>query len=137
MGISVGLFYGRIVSIVMAAGLSAAPIAAQDRAQQPRAATARMQQMPNKVLFDNEKVRVQEVTFKPGDQGPNIPRPFRVVRVLEGGTMQNTYSDGRIETVVYKTGEVIVREAEKMPYVPKNVGKSYIVFYVVALKDRR
>lgn len=88
---------------------------------------------PTKVLFENDRVRVQEVTFRPGDQGPKIARPFRIIRVLEGGTLQRTYSDGRTETVVYKTGEVRVHEAEE-PYVPRNVGKSYITFYVVALK---
>jgi len=90
--------------------------------------------VPTKVLFDNDRVRVQEVTFRPGDEGPNVPRPFRIIRVLEGGTMQHTYSDGRTEKVVYQTGEVRVHEADK-PYVPRNIGKSYITFYVVALKQ--
>lgn len=89
---------------------------------------------PTKVLFENDRVRVQEVTFRPGDQGPKVSRPFRIIRVLEGGTMQRTYANGRTETVVYKTGEVKVYEADK-PYVPRNIGKSYITFYVVALKQ--
>lgn len=91
-------------------------------------------QGPTRVLFDNGKVRVQEVRFRPGDEGPNIPRPFRVIRVLEGGTMQRLYADGRTEDVVYNTGEVKVYEADK-PFVPRNIGKSDIVLYVVALKE--
>lgn len=89
---------------------------------------------PTKVLFENDKVRVQEVTFRPGDQGPNVPRPFRIIRVLEGGTIQRTYPDGKNENVDYRPGEVKVYKADK-PFVPKNVGKSTIVFYVVALKE--
>ena len=89
---------------------------------------------PTRLFFDNARVRVPEVRFKPGDEGPNTPRPFRVIRVLQGGIMQRTYGDGRTETVEYKTGEVKVYEAEK-PFVPKNIGKSDIVLYVVALKD--
>jgi hypothetical protein len=134
MGNSAG-FQGRflVLVVMVAAVMSASPVTAQDEARPGKA--AKPPQMPTRVLFDNDKVRVQEVTFKPGDQGPNIPRPFRVIRVLEGGTMRHTYSDGKTKTVVYRTGEVVVNEADKNPYVPKNVGKSYIVFYVVALKE--
>jgi hypothetical protein len=101
---------------------------AQDKAKDRKAETA------TKVLFDNDKVRVQEVTFRPGDQGPNIPRPFRIIRVLKGGTIQRTFPDGKTDNVVYKTGEVKVYEADP-PFVPRNIGKSDIVFYVVALKS--
>lgn len=85
------------------------------------------------VLFDDGTVRVQEVRFKPGDEGPSIPRPFRVIRVLEGGAMDRIHPDGRTERVQLKTGEVTVHEADG-PYVPRNVGNSDIVLYVVALK---
>lgn len=62
---------------------------AQHRAQPAREA-AKRQAAATKVLFDNGRVRVQEVTFKPGDQGPGILRPFRVIHILEGGTMRRT-----------------------------------------------
>lgn len=97
-------------------------------------AAARAQGEPTRVLFDNHEVRVQEVTFRPGEQGVNAPRPFRVIRVLEGGTMQRTHPDGRTDLIVYKTGDVIVYQAEKA-FVPKNVGTTDIVFFVVALKS--
>ncbi|MGQ0523184.1 MAG: hypothetical protein ACT4P8_05940, partial [Betaproteobacteria bacterium] len=87
-----------------------------------------------RVIFDNDKVRVQEVTFRPGDEGANIPRPFRIIRPLKGGTIQRTHPDGKIDKIVYKTGEVQVLDADK-PFVPKNIGKSDIVLYVVALKE--
>jgi hypothetical protein len=136
MGNSAG-FQGRSLALVVmvAAVISASSATAQDPARPGKA--AKPPQVPTRVLFDNDKVRVQEVTFRPGDQGPNIPRPFRVIRVLEGGTMRHTYTGGRTETVVYRTGEVVVREAENNPYVPRNVGKSTIVFYVVALKEQK
>lgn len=97
-------------------------------------AAAQAQREPTRVLFDNDEVRVQEVTFRPGEQGVNAPRPFRVIRVLEGGTMQRTHPDGRTDLIVYKTGDVIVYQAEKA-FVPKNVGTTDIVFFVVALKS--
>jgi len=121
------LLAGLLVAAFTLAGVTANPAMAQEKAKAEQA------RVPTRVLFDNDKVRVQEVTFRPGDQGPNIPRPFRIIRVLKGGPIQRIYPDGRTETVAYRTGEVKVYEADK-PFVPRNVGKSDIVFYVVALK---
>ena len=100
------------------------------------AVAAGPEQEPTKVLFDDGRIRVQELRYKPGDQGPNIPRPLRVIRVLKGGTLQRTYPDGRTERVEYKTGEVKIYEPNE-PFVPRNVGKTDVVLYVVAFKEQR
>lgn len=135
MSNSARYFVGLLTVAVIVAGVTTASSAmAQEKAKAREAAKAEPQWEPTRVLFDNDKVRVQEVTFRPGDQGPNIPRPFRIIRVLKGGTIERIHPDGRSDKVVYKTGEVKVYEADK-PFVPKNVGKSDIVFYVVALKE--
>jgi quercetin dioxygenase-like cupin family protein len=134
MSKSVHFFAGLLVVALMAAGVTASAAMAQDQAKDRKA--ARVEKESTKVLFDNDQVRVQEVTFKPGDQGPNAARPFRIIRVLKGGTIRRTFSDGKIDNVVYKTGEVKVYEADR-PFVPKNIGKSDIVLYVVALKDHK
>lgn len=78
---------------------------------------------------------VLEATFKPGDEGANVARPFHVVRALKGGTLMRIYADGKTEKSEYKTGEVKVREADSKPYTPKNVGKSDVVLYIVFLKE--
>lgn len=116
---STGIFFGILGLATLAGGATA---------------TGQERGSPTRVFYDNGNVRVQEVTFKPGDQGPNIPRPFRVIRVLQGGTMQRVHADGTIESVEYKTGEVKVYEADK-PFVPKNMGTSPIVLYVVAIRQ--
>ena len=134
MNKSARFLVGLLAIAFTVAGVSASPAMAQEKAKERKAAKAEQASESTKVLFDNDKVRVQEVTFKPGDQGPNIPRPFRILRVLKGGTIQRTFPDGKTDNVVYKTGEVKVYEADK-PFVPKNIGKSDIVFYVVALKE--
>lgn len=85
------------------------------------------------VLFDDGKVRVQELRFKPGDLGGNFVRPFRVVRVLEGGTMRRTFPDGRTEDIEYKAGETKVFGREG-PFSLQNVGVTDILMFVVALK---
>ena len=86
-----------------------------------------------KVLFENEKVRAYEARFKPGAEGENVDRPASVIRALKGGTIQRIYPDGKKENTVWKTGEVKWLPA-RTAYVPKNIGKSEVVLYVVALK---
>lgn len=90
---------------------------------------------PAEVLFDDGKICVQELRFKPGDVGANIVRPFRVVRVLEGGTMRRTLPDGRREDVEYLAGETKVFDRDG-PFALENVGATDIVIFVVALKPQ-
>ena len=88
-----------------------------------------------KMLSDNDKVRVMEVTYQPGDESKNaIRRSFRVVRALKSGTLQRIYADGKTEKWVMKAGEVKVYEADKIPFATRNVGPSDLIFYIVALK---
>jgi hypothetical protein len=86
-----------------------------------------------KVFVENDKVRVFEIRFKPGDQGANVARPARVLHVLKGGTLMRTFADGKSDKRAYKTGDVVFEEAAQ-PFVPKNIGKSDLVFYVVFVK---
>ena len=90
---------------------------------------------PAEVLFDDGEIRVQELHFQPGGVGPDMVRPFRVIRVIEGGTMRRTFPDGRRDDIHYKTGETRVFEREG-PFAIQNVGKTNIVLFVVALKAR-
>lgn len=129
MGDSIRLPARRLAASLLAAGALALGSAAAHAQADPKP-----QREPTRVLFDNDEVRVQEVTFRPGEQGANAPRPFRVLRVLEGGPIERTHPDGRTDLIVYKTGDVIVYQAEKA-FVPKNVGTTDIVFFVVALKS--
>ena len=88
-----------------------------------------------KVLSNNDKVRVVEVTYKPDDESKSRKRPvFRVVRALKGGTLQRIYADGKTEDWVMKAGDVKVYDADKEPFATKNVGASDLIFYVVLLK---
>ena len=87
-----------------------------------------------KVLHEDDKVRVTETTFKPGDVGPSTMRGFRVVRALKGGTIERIYPDGKKEKVERKTGEVVVQGPDKQAYSIKNIGKTDYVTYAVTLK---
>jgi hypothetical protein len=87
-----------------------------------------------KVLLENDKVRVTEATFKPGDENTAVSTAMpRVVRSIKGGTLQRTYADGKKETIVYKSGDV--RYLEPGPgYSAKNIGHTVMVTYIVQLK---
>jgi hypothetical protein len=88
-----------------------------------------------KVLVDNDRVRVTETVYPPGG-GTNVAGApaYRITRALKGGTLERTYADGRKETAAFKTGEVKEQPAAKAPYTLKNTGKSDVVLYTVQIK---
>jgi len=87
-----------------------------------------------KTLLENGKVKVYEVTFKPGAENTSVPSSSsRVVRALKGGTLERTYADGKKEKVIWKAGQVRLNEPSPA-YTAKNIGKTEVLLYVVMLK---
>jgi hypothetical protein len=122
----------------MFAGVSGTALA-QDKGKDAKAApAAKAGKEPTiKVLLENEKVRVQEVTYKPGDENTAVSRDGRVVRALTAGTLQRTYVDGKTDKVEWKVGETRYNEPAPVSapqYKAKSVGKSDLVLYVVIVK---
>ena len=113
-----------LLACAFALGLAAPAMAADEK---KAAATVQP-----KVLLENEKVRVSEVRYKPGQSSDMRERQARVTRAITAGTMERTYSDGKKEKVVWKAGDV--KWSPKETFVNKNVGKSEIVLYVVTPK---
>lgn len=111
------------------AALIVTPAMAQDKA---KAAKGKAVQ---KVLHEDDRIRVTETTLKPGDVGPNVVRGLRVSRVMKGGTLLRTWADGKTETRELKTGEVRVSGPDKQAYFHKNIGKEDFVFYTVNIKE--
>jgi mannose-6-phosphate isomerase-like protein (cupin superfamily) len=86
-----------------------------------------------KQIDENDKIRVVEVTYQPGEGNASAKRPMRVVYAIKGGTLERTYADGTKETTEWKAGETkIISEAR--PYSIKNVGKTVIQYLVVFVK---
>jgi hypothetical protein len=103
------------------------PMAAQQKSSDPKAPTV-------KEIQQNEKVRVSEATYQPGDVSPSTKRGgMRVIHALKGGTLERTYDDGKKETVQWKTGETRIL-SEEGPYAVKNVGKGVVRLFIVTLK---
>jgi hypothetical protein len=134
------LFVGLLVPAFVFAGLAASPAIAQDKAKDTKAAPAAKAEKGKATVVDyvdNDKVRVFQITFKPGDGGiiGTTLRPNRVIRAIKGGTLTRTYADGTTDKVEFKTGEVRYIEADSKPFALKNAGKSEIVLYAVYLKE--
>jgi mannose-6-phosphate isomerase-like protein (cupin superfamily) len=121
---------GLLVSALTLAGVLASPSKAQDKAQ------AESGKATVKVLFDDDRIRAFEVTYRPGDQSNTGYRklPFRIVRAMTSGTLQRTYPDGKTETVDIVAGEVRVFDAGNQ-YSGKNIGRSVLVLYGVTPKQ--
>lgn len=64
-------------------------------------------------LFDNEKVRVSEIKFKPGDKAPMHTHPYsHTVYVIEPGTLTITSPDGTSNVLSATAGQVLWMGAE-------------------------
>ena len=114
-----------VPAFIMAGGMASSAVA-QDKAA--KASTTR------KVHFDNDKVLVYENIQKPGEvNSAVVTTKFRVVRVLQGSTLERTYADGKKETLVRKSGDVMYNQPSP-GYTNKNVGKTDYHTYVVVLK---
>ena len=127
MSKSAGALAGLLIPAIFVAGAVAVPAMAQEK---------KAAQRTHKAFIDNDKVRVTDTTFKPGEVSPSIERPYRITRVLKGGTTVRTYADGTTRTVEFKTGDVFAAGPDK-PYSSKNTSKSDIVLYSVNLKKAK
>jgi hypothetical protein len=116
-----------ISAFVLAASL-AMPAMAQDKKVEKKA-TIRAQ----KALVDNDRVRVTESIFKPGDENPMEARAYRVSRVIKGNTtVERRHKNGKVEKVEWKEGGVY--QAGPDVASTRNVGKGDVVLYTVTLK---
>ena len=125
MSKSAGALAGLLIPAIFVAGAVALPATAQDK--------GKAGQRTQKVFIDNDKVRVTETTFKPGEVSPSIERPYRITRVIKGGKTVRTYADGKTVEREFKTGEVFAAGPDK-PYSAKSISKTDIVLYSVNLK---
>ena len=140
MNVSIRFFMGLVVAAFMWAGVTAIPAVAQDKAKDAKAAPAAKAEKGKaaiKVLHEDDRVRVTETTFKPGDVGPSVVRGFRVFRALKNGTLERTYTDGRKEKYQRKAGEVVVAGPDKEAFFVTNIGKSDYVSYTVTIKGAK
>ena len=66
-----------------------------------------------KQVFDNERVRVSEIKFNPGETAPMHTHPYpHAVYIIEGGQLTITHPDGTSAVVDAKAGDAMWMGAE-------------------------
>lgn len=120
-------------STLHALAVSLLAIASANVLAQEKAAAATSGQATRTTLAEDDKVQVSEIRQQPGEVSTPNTGVYRVIRALQGGTLQRTYADGKTEESVWKTGEVQI-QLPGPPYTVKNVGNTEVVLYVVRLK---
>ena len=84
-----------------------------------------------KFVMENDRARVLNVTFEPGDKAVMHHHPDHVVYVLKGGKAKLT-SQGKTDILDLKTGEAIFLKAQS--HEAENVGQTTLDLLVVELK---
>ena len=87
----------------------------------------------SKVVLDNDKVHVVDFVSNPGDKNAMHSHPDYLIYVIEGGTTKATTKDGKSETLVFKKGQTLWRNATT--HITENVGKTKIHLLLVELKS--
>ncbi len=85
-----------------------------------------------KELFQNDRVRVLEVTVKPGESIAMHSHPAHLGYVLSGGKMKMTDSAGKVTEADPKPGDVLWFDA--VTHKGENLGTTEIKIVIVELK---
>ena len=88
----------------------------------------------NKVLTDNQFVRVLEATFKPGAKEGVHTHPASWYYVTKAGKLKVTYASGKVEMWEPKVGEQAWMDGEE-PHTSENVGKTTLQYLLVEVKS--
>jgi len=93
-------------------------------------------QSASRVVLENERVRVRDVTFAPGVTPMHTHDLPHVGVVIQGGTLVFRSPDGTTETMTLEPGGVGFREAN-VSHEPTNPGQTPVRVIEVELKPER
>ena len=127
-GFTAGLALG---SVLATGALVSRPLMASALGLSPQASGK--SQSSAKIVLDNARVRVRDVTFPPGVTGMHTHELPHVGIVIQGGTLIFKYPDGKSETMKLDAGGVGFREAN-VTHEPVNPGSSPVRVIEVELK---
>jgi mannose-6-phosphate isomerase-like protein (cupin superfamily) len=127
-GFAAGLAVGLVAATAafMSGPLTASAVDTSLQARGASASTA-------KVVLENTRVRVRDVTFPPGVTGMHTHELPHVGIVIQGGTLVFRYPDGKSETMNLEVGGVGFREAH-VTHEPVNPGSSPVRVIEVEVK---
>ena len=118
-------------SVLTTSALVSGPLTASAADLPPQAGGK--SQSTAKVVLDNARVRVRDVTFPPGVTGMHTHELPHVGIVIQGGTLVFWYPDGKSETMKLDVGGAGFREAN-VTHEPMNPGSSPVRVIEVELK---
>ena len=125
-----GFVGGLVVGAVVAtAAFVCGPLAASTFSVQ----TPAKAQSTSKIVLENARVRVKDVTFPPGVTGMHTHDLPHVGVVIQGGTLVFRYPDGKSETAKLEAGGVGYRDAN-VAHEPTNPGSAPVRVIEVELK---
>jgi mannose-6-phosphate isomerase-like protein (cupin superfamily) len=127
-GFCAGVLVG---SALVAAAFLAVP--AMARTTEGAAPAAQKSETNVKVVLDNDRVRVRDVTFPPGVTGMHTHKLPHVGVIIQGGTLVFRSPDGKTETAKLDAGGVGYRDAN-VTHEPTNPGKTPVRVIEVELK---
>lgn len=84
------------------------------------------------LVLENDRVRVFNVQFKPGQKAVMHRHPDHVVYVLKGGTNHLTFPDSQPLDIDLKPGQALFLEAG--PHETTNIGSTDVNLLVFELK---
>ena len=84
------------------------------------------------IVMENDRVRVSDVQFKPGEKTPMHTHPNHVVYVFNDGKFKLTPSKGKIQELDLKAGQAFWFDATS--HTTENLGKTDIHLLVFELK---
>jgi quercetin dioxygenase-like cupin family protein len=84
------------------------------------------------VEYENEKVRVLRAKYGPHEKSPMHSHPEIIAVFLTPHHSRHTFSDGRVQDIHGKTGEVV--HMDKTEHAPENVANSPMEVILVELK---
>lgn len=85
-----------------------------------------------KLIMENDRVRVFDVRFKPGEKAVMHGHPDHVIYVLTDGTLKLSLPDGKSQEIPLKAGQAMWIGAG--PHATENVGKTEAHNLVVEMK---
>jgi len=86
----------------------------------------------NKVLLNNDRVRVLDVVVKPGEKMPMHSHPDNVLYVITGGSSKSTDAEGKVTALTTKAGECVFRKGET--HAVENTGETEVHVLNIELK---
>jgi len=87
-----------------------------------------------KVLFENDRVRVQEHYLKPGQKIGMHSHPDKVIYAINDWKVRETYPDGTTRVVEGKAGTAVWGTAKS--HAVENIGTTDVRNIVVELKEQ-